>query len=121
MRLGVNMRNLIIPPLTTDVQFADICNTETCRSRNNPLDPVVTKPFIAFAAGLHMHEVGKQIYTEHFRRNRKMGELGREDSYDFNMQRIIVFDQPIGIQPGDVLMTHCIYDNSLQNRTIMGG
>jgi hypothetical protein len=124
MTLGLGTNFLRIPPLSNNVQFTDICNLGTARDRSNPNvvnnQPLVTKPFTVFAALLHMHQIGSKIYTEHYRASRKIGEIGRIDHYDFNMQRSTIFNDHITVQPNDVLITSCIYDNP-NNRTVRGG
>ncbi len=120
MTLGVNMRHLVIPPFAKDVHFKDVCHTGQCRSANKPNGGVVTKKFQIFAAALHMHQIGRSVYTEQYRKSKFIGEIGRDDEWDFNAQRTQMFDDPIFVEPGDELITHCVYDNH-ENRTVKGG
>jgi hypothetical protein len=83
------------------------------------LTSLLTEPLTVFGSMLHAHKLGRRIYTEQFRGGSKIGELGRDDMFDFNYQKILSIEGTI--QPGDSLRTTCVYDSTGVATTTHGG
>lgn len=66
-----------------------------------------------FTDTLHMHEVGTQIYSTHWRGNEFLGTLNRIDFWDFDLQQTTSNNRTI--KPGDRINTHCIYNSMSRN------
>jgi hypothetical protein len=79
----------------------------------------LSEPLTVFGTMLHAHKLGRQIYTEQFRDGAKIGELGREDNFDFNLQKIEAIEGTI--MPGDRLKTTCVYDSTGASGVTNGG
>jgi len=67
----------------------------------------------------HMHEIGKQMWTTHWRGNTKLGEINRVDFFDFGFQQATPIN--VVIKPGDRLNTHCVYDSSQRSGSTIFG
>jgi len=76
------------------------------------------QPVTALWAGLHMHSAGKAIWTQHFRGDTELAPLGYKRSWDFNQQS--PSHVKAIIEPGDRLVTHCIYSSSRDTPTTFG-
>eukprot|EP01121_Diplochlamys_sp_Union-15-3_P016925 TRINITY_DN5861_c0_g1_i1.p1 TRINITY_DN5861_c0_g1~~TRINITY_DN5861_c0_g1_i1.p1 ORF type:complete len:467 (-),score=66.23 TRINITY_DN5861_c0_g1_i1:27-1427(-) len=63
-----------------------------------------------FADFQHMHQIGKQMWTTHWRGDKMIGYLNRVDFYSFDFQQNTPMN--IEIQPGDRFNIHCAYDSS---------
>jgi hypothetical protein len=48
-----------------------------------------------------------------------VGELGRNDPYDFGVQYVEPLDA--AVRPGDELVTHCVFDSSERDVPTLGG
>jgi len=60
---------------------------------------------------LHMHVVGRQIWTEQHRDESYLRDIGRIDFWDFNFQASDIYKPGEAVvKKGDVLTTKCIYD-----------
>ena len=68
------------------------------------------KPLTVIWAGLHMHNTGKSIGTQHFRGAEELAPLGRKSSFDFNQQSPVHVNAVI--EPGDRLVTTCEYSST---------
>ena len=74
---------------------------------------------IVFSSVLHMHLIGKRIWTRLWRDGEVLIDpdtgtdaLGHKDAYDYNFQS---FDtRSVTFQSGDELQTTCIYENTVQ-------
>lgn len=77
------------------------------------------EPVHVYGSRLHAHRLGEALWTEQRRDGVSLGELGRSDPYDFDLQYV----QPLqaSIEPGDELVTHCIYDSSSRTEPTLGG
>jgi hypothetical protein len=101
----------------------------------DPMNPALK----VFAVALHMHTLGREIWTEQWRNGVRLtvngtDSLGHLSNYDFNMQTITPVDPTrVTILPGDSIVTRCIFENTYQagvlgnnpeamaNRTVTGG
>lgn len=80
-------------------------------------------PVMAQTWALHMHQIGHSIKAEVLHRNRTMKYpfFGALDPYDFNLQTLQVFDQPMQLNPGDWIRITCTYDSSDRSGSTSGG
>lgn len=77
------------------------------------------EPVHVFGSWLHAHRLGKALWTEQWRDGVSLGELGKSDPYDFDLQYVQPLE--VTIEPGDELVTHCIYDSSTRTEPTLGG
>lgn len=126
MVLGLSSSSYLrIPPRQEAFEVTDVC-ASSCTEQ--------AQTFYAFATLLHMHTLGKKMQTEHFRPIRKniangkalysyykVGDLARNDQYDFNRQETDKLTTPVAIQPGDMLITRCTFNSMNKNVTTVGG
>lgn len=90
-------------------------HTETLRLRVPDGSPT----YHVWAAGAHMHYVGRDMKIE-LQRSAGLSEcLLQTPAWDFNWQRLYYYDTPVERTPtinaGDVLHMRCTYDNSMDN------
>jgi hypothetical protein len=74
-----------------------------------------------FASFVHMHIRGRQIWTEQFRHNVSLGNLGEDLSYDFNSQGFKPVKGGRTVIAGDELIIHCVWNSQQETTTITGG
>ena len=146
--LEVHYNNPLQTPGEVDSTGVDVCVTDTLRPNNasmlalgkvpgiaippgepaweetgvcpsNITQAALSGPLTVFGSFLHAHLLARQIYTEQFRDGALIGDLGRDDVYDFNDQHIQMIEGEI--QPGDELRTTCIYDSTGETDTTYGG
>jgi hypothetical protein len=69
---------------------------------------------------LHMHAVGKQMWTSHWRGNQQLPISNKIEYWDFNFQQVTGTNYVI--QRGDRLNTHCVFDTLIkgQSQTLFG-
>lgn len=93
-----------IPPGSPSNPYEASCPSE-CTNK-------FTGELHVFADFLHMHALGKQIWTTQHRNGEFVRTLNRAEfySYDFQQQT----PQNVTIRPGDLLNLHCIFDSSHQ-------
>jgi len=89
-----------IPPKQQYIEYELDCPSEC--TKNWPHDIHV------FADGLHMHEVGSQMWSTHHRGDEYLGIFNRADFYEFDWQQLATLDKII--KPGDRINTHCAYN-----------
>ena len=102
--------NINIPAGATNHEHVNECGA-ACTNK-------LKQPVTAIWAGLHMHVAGKTMWTQHFRGNIELAPLGYKRSYDFNQQS--PSHVKAIIEPGDRLVTHCIYSSSRDTPTTIG-
>ena len=79
---------------------------------------ITDEPVQVFALSQHMHKLGKHLKTT-VRRGAE--ELTLQDiPYDFEEQTFQLVEPFVELRPGDVLTTHCTYDNTT-GRTVRFG
>jgi len=105
-----------MPPRTSYYHIEANCPSE-CTSKW-PNDITV------FADGLHMHQVGKMMWSVHYdstgtRVSENNGYLNRVEYWDFKFQDFPRFKTVI--KRGDRINTHCVFDTSTINRTVKFG
>jgi len=62
-----------------------------------------------FGSFLHMHSLGKQMWTTHYRDEEFLRTTNRADFYAFDFQQQTTMN--FTIKPGDRLNTHCTFDS----------
>jgi dopamine beta-monooxygenase len=72
-----------------------------------------------FGSLLHGHEILREIWTDQRRAGTSIGDLGRDDHFDFNLQRFVPLDHTI--EAGDILITHCAWDSTARPEATLGG
>jgi hypothetical protein len=80
---------------------------------------LVGGPLTVFGAMPHGHLLARAIRTEQFRNGQLVGDLGRDDAFDFNDQKFIPIDGEV--HGGDELVTTCVYDSTSRTTTTHGG
>lgn len=68
-----------------------------------------TKVFAAFP---HMHQLGRGMRTELFRNGQRVGDIVRDDAWDFAHQQFYSVEPAVTVAPGDLLRTTCTYDST---------
>ncbi|CAI5486974.1 unnamed protein product [Closterium sp. Naga37s-1] len=71
--------------------------------------------------GMHMHTLGRQLYTDVYRGGRKVAEVDRLDYYDPNWQQVQPIYPHFQLLPGDELKTTCVWDSSSRSQVTPGG
>ncbi|CAI5527452.1 unnamed protein product [Closterium sp. Naga37s-1] len=72
-------------------------------------------------SGLHLHMLGRQLYTEAYRGGKKVAEIDRLDYYDSNSQQVQPIYPHYQLLPGDELKTTCVWDSSSRSQATPGG
>jgi len=103
--------NINIPAGATSHQHTNDC-AAACTNK-------LKKPLTALWAGLHMHSAGKAIWTDHYRGEQQLAPLGQKHSWDFNQQSPTHVKAVI--QPGDRLVTHCVYNAQTRGKATRFG
>ncbi|KAK5976730.1 Copper type II ascorbate-dependent monooxygenase domain protein, partial [Trichostrongylus colubriformis] len=70
-----------------------------------------------FGSQLHAHLSGRKLYTSHYRRGVKIGEINRDNHYSPHWQHVVYINPYIHVLPGDTLSTTCAYE-TLSKRTM---
>jgi len=118
--VGASTRNITIPPSLPYYEIMGSCNTTPIFNQLN-----ATQEYTVWTAGLHMHTMGRQIWTDQYRPNPVTGQLeligtmGCEDYFSFNNQR----GQNVNgatLRAGDQLMLHCVYDSTSKTTVTKG-
>jgi hypothetical protein len=63
-----------------------------------------------FASFLHMHDVGKRMWTEHLRDGQSLGRIDEVDFWDEGMQSYQALS--VDVKAGDSFRTTCIHDSN---------
>jgi hypothetical protein len=104
--------SILIPPGDPAYEHIATCGGQQTQS-------ILTEPMHVFGSFLHAHQIGSVLYTEVHRDGALVGEIARQDPFDFNMQKFQ--DADFDVMPGDELQTHCVYDSSGLSGVTMGG
>ncbi|MEM6996099.1 MAG: hypothetical protein AAF721_36670 [Myxococcota bacterium] len=86
---------------------------------NRCLTSTFPEPLEVFGAFVHGHALLRRIWTDQFREGERIGALGRDDAFRFDLQRYRPLDGRI--VPGDHLVTHCVYDSTERDAPTFGG
>lgn len=107
-----DVESLVIPPGQPDWPSAHYCGSKTTAA-------LLGEPIQAFGSWAHAHELGRAVWTEHYRDGRRVGDLGRRDPYFFDDQHFEPID--VQVRPGDELRTFCRFDSTGQTEPVHGG
>jgi dopamine beta-monooxygenase len=113
VRLGADMNQFKIPPGKSSHEVLGICDESSTGKLPNDLNVA--------ASILHMHMIGRKIWTSVFREGAEVMDLGKNENYDFNLQTFVKFHPPRVIKASDRLETHCVYDSSNRTDITKGG
>eukprot|EP01120_Amphizonella_sp_Union-15-10_P003465 TRINITY_DN13883_c0_g1_i1.p1 TRINITY_DN13883_c0_g1~~TRINITY_DN13883_c0_g1_i1.p1 ORF type:complete len:538 (+),score=55.78 TRINITY_DN13883_c0_g1_i1:127-1740(+) len=108
MTLGDPLTRLpSIPPGLPDNKYETNCPTQ-CTSK-------WTHDINVFSDFQHMHYLGKQLVSTHWRGDQMLGYLNRVDFYQFDFQQ----GTPLNyvIKKGDRINTHCRFDSTTRTTT----
>jgi hypothetical protein len=117
--LGVNTGDINIP---ADTEVYEL--TSTCSEKQTGSLPPAKKinalvdDYVVFSSGLHMHQHGRQIYTEQLRDNQKIGSVGCNDYFDFQRQKFTPVS--VTLKPGDKFVTHCVWNTTGSAQNVRG-
>eukprot|EP01097_Dermamoeba_algensis_P010146 TRINITY_DN7393_c0_g1_i1.p1 TRINITY_DN7393_c0_g1~~TRINITY_DN7393_c0_g1_i1.p1 ORF type:complete len:322 (+),score=62.65 TRINITY_DN7393_c0_g1_i1:480-1445(+) len=105
-----------IPPQKTSVELVADCPSSCTEG-------IPSTGLKVVGSGLHMHQLGRSIYTQIIRKGTELPDLGRIPHFDFNYQNIYSpadasFDN---IMPGDRLITHCEWSSLTSSKTVKFG
>ncbi|CAI5530074.1 unnamed protein product [Closterium sp. Naga37s-1] len=70
---------------------------------------------------LHLHTLGRQLYTDVFRKGSKVATISRQDYYDVASQQTIPVTPEFELLPGDELRTSCVWDSTERTNVTVGG
>ncbi|KAL9656632.1 hypothetical protein ABK040_002903 [Willaertia magna] len=112
MTLGSQLQTMIIPPNTESTIVSNTCSSNCTKEMKGNIN--------VYASLLHMHLLGKEIYTTVTRVNESF-ILSENRHYDFNMQTFQRLEPYKILQPGDQLTTVCNYNSIGKNETTFGG
>lgn len=107
-----DVAGLAIPAREEAFETIHYCRGETTKA-------FFPEPVHVYGSWLHAHRIGKALWTEQRRDGVVVGELGRNAPYDFGVQYVEPLDAVV--EPGDELVTHCIYDSSDRDVPTVGG
>ena len=116
MELGLEYTDkMAIPYGQLAFPVSGYCIAE-CTKVSLPPDGIVV-----FGSQLHTHLRGVRIMTRHFRGDRELRELNRDDYYSHHYQEIRQLRHKPVVMPGDALVTTCYYDTRGYTNTTLGG
>eukprot|EP00112_Aurelia_sp_Birch-Aquarium-sp1_P005363 Seg1607.2 transcript_id=Seg1607.2/GoldUCD/mRNA.D3Y31 product="DBH-like monooxygenase protein 1" protein_id=Seg1607.2/GoldUCD/D3Y31 len=105
----------IIPPKQENwISFGQCSKECSARALNG-------KEVKIFASFPHSHSAGNGIWTKHIRNGTELGEIFRDENYDFNYQQSHLLRKEIPFKSGDELMTYCRYNTMDRNEATTGG
>lgn len=112
--LLVGSMGVDIPPHSTGTEIVGQCPA--------PGWPVSTIPTTFDVLGVfpHMHTHGTKIWTEIIRGGAAVDRLGDIQEWSFNRQGFHEMTPAKTVQVGDLLKTHCVYDNPTSNAITWG-
>ena len=107
-----DVAGLAIPAGQEAFETIHYCRGETTKA-------FFQEPIHVYGSWLHAHRIGKALWTEQRRDGEVIGELGRNVPFDFGIQYVEPLDAVV--EPGDELVTHCVYDSSDRDAPTLGG
>jgi dopamine beta-monooxygenase len=112
---GAAENDIVIPPKRKEFQVVADCPS-FCTEQAFPEEGIFVYAYL-----MHMHLLGKRMWTELTYVNGTKRILGEVPVYDFNAQAWVPLTPPLRLSRGDRLVTHCVYDSSSRNNTTIGG
>lgn len=111
--MGTTNRDFEIPAQQNDFPISSICPSVMTNNLDHPIYVYKFNP--------HMHRYGTNLVTEHYRCGKKIGEIGRVNSYEFDNQQSYGLATPVKILPGDAMVTTCKFNTMQAQKSILGG
>eukprot|EP00058_Branchiostoma_floridae_P005110 XP_002590598.1 hypothetical protein BRAFLDRAFT_123613 [Branchiostoma floridae] len=78
-------------------------------------------PIKVFASMPHAHLAGTAVRTKLVRNGVFQSYVGRDETYDFDLQEIRLLDPEVIVQEGDLLITECTYKTTDRTQATLGG
>nr|XP_032817547.1 DBH-like monooxygenase protein 1 homolog isoform X1 [Petromyzon marinus] len=110
-----------IPPNTDSFATYGICDTNSFSTLNRNGETQVDGEMQVFASCLHSHLAGISMQARHFRNGTQIGDVGREQDYDFKFQETRHLKKLVTVLPGDKIVVECVYRTTNRNKTTLGG
>ncbi|XP_035686300.1 DBH-like monooxygenase protein 1 isoform X1 [Branchiostoma floridae] len=114
--IGVNSyATHVIPPRAESFDSTGFCFG---------LDPYLQElgsPIKVFASMPHAHLAGTAVRTKLVRNGVFQSYVGRDETYDFDLQEIRLLDPEVMVQEGDQLITECTYKTTDRTQATIGG
>eukprot|EP00118_Oscarella_pearsei_P005053 m.22576 g.22576 ORF g.22576 m.22576 type:complete len:625 (+) comp28360_c0_seq1:55-1929(+) len=111
----VRVSGFFLPPGLPSLPVTSFCPS-SCLQAGIPSEGVKV-----FGVFLHTHTSGIAIHTTQYRNGKEVGDIGRNDHYDFNFQDYLFPERNITIFPGDSIRTTCTYSTEARTKTTFGG
>lgn len=73
-----------------------------------------------FATMMRTHQIGKEVRLRHIRSNVEFPAITADRNIDPNYQEFRRLPQAVRVQPGDRLISECIYDSSTRDQITLG-
>lgn len=107
-----DIQGIVIPPGMPAYEHIATCRSEATAS-------FLTESMNVFGTAMHAHNIGSVLWSDVNRGGQFMYELNRDDPYLFGSQHMNPVD--LVIEPGDEVVTHCVYDSSERTTPTLGG
>lgn len=104
----------IIPPNQTRVISEGHC-IEDCTRR-----AFSRQGINVFATMMRTHQIGKEVRLRHIRNNVEFPAIAADKKIDPNYQEFRRLTSSVRVQPGDRLISECIYDSSTRDQITLG-
>ncbi|XP_078700100.1 DBH-like monooxygenase protein 1 [Branchiostoma floridae x Branchiostoma belcheri] len=114
--IGINSApTLMIPPHAESFQTAGtcFCLDDALQQEGHPIN--------VFASMPHSHLAGIAVRTKLVRNGVVQSYVGRDESYDFDLQEIRLLEPEVVVSEGDQLITECTYKTTDRTQTTFGG
>lgn len=111
--LDPNWRH-IIPPNQNRVISEGHC-IEDCTRKAFPRQGINV-----FAIMMRTHMIGKEVRLRHIRNNIEFQSIAADRNIDPNYQEFRRLPTSVRVQPGDRLISECIYDSSTRDQITLG-
>ncbi len=105
---------MAIPPNQNEFSLTGYCLSE-CTSES------ISQPITIFASQLHTHLTGRRIWTSLVRNNKLIEIINSDNHYDQMFQEIRLLRRPVRVEPGDTLITKCVYETNSRLDMTVGG
>lgn len=70
---------------------------------------------------LHSHLAGRKLSLKHVRGGKELPRIVEDNNFDFEYQQSHTLEREVNLQPGDELVTECVYDTRNRSRPTLGG
>ncbi|XP_029437157.1 DBH-like monooxygenase protein 2 [Rhinatrema bivittatum] len=108
---------VFIPPQAQSYHLYGLCKTDKFRDVNGQ-DVADMQVFAYF---LHTHLAGRAVEIAHFRNGSQIGFLGRDMTFDFNLQESRYMENITTVRMGDTIQVDCTYNTMDRTSVTVGG